>query len=171
MPLHRLCCKVLCRSDSFPCSFSWLFSLLFLRLPYTFRGVCSSTNVASHDCITDILNPLSNYRLYIWLFLDKFLSGYNNTKRYLSRVTPSFVKTVINGGPGIQIELEFISISIYGSKKTREPGEKPWRKARTNNKLNPHEMPSSGIEPGSQVIHCTTLSSPGFPENQLSNVL
>ena len=33
--------------------------------------------------------------------------------------------------------------------KPENPEENPRRKARTNNKLNPHETASTGIEPGS----------------------
>ena len=34
--------------------------------------------------------------------------------------------------------------------KPEIPEKNPWSKARTNNKLNPHETASKGIEPGSQ---------------------
>ena len=50
------------------------------------------------------------------------------------------------------IDLEFGNVGIWGEGKTRVPGEKHLgAKARTNSKLNPHNTPSSGIEPGP---HC-----------------
>ena len=49
----------------------------------------------------------------------------------------------------IQIELEFGNVGFLGERKTRVPGKKPLSaRMRTNNKLNPHMMPSPGIEPG-----------------------
>ena len=44
--------------------------------------------------------------------------------RYLSRVTPSVARTVINGNSDVQIELEFRSVAFCGGRKTEEPGEK-----------------------------------------------
>ena len=41
------------------------------------------------------------------------------------KVTPSVTRTVINGGPDVQIELEFRSVGFCGSRKTKEPGENP----------------------------------------------
>ena len=66
----------------------------------------------------------------------------------------------------LQIELEFSSAGFCGGRKTGEPGEKnPRSKERTNNKLNPHETASTGIEPGSQrweaIIHCGTHAPMG----------
>ena len=49
----------------------------------------------------------------------------NNNNRYLSRVTPSVARTVINGGPDVQIELEFRNVGFCGGRKTGDPGEKP----------------------------------------------
>ena len=49
----------------------------------------------------------------------------------------------------IQIELEFGNVVFWGEGKTRVPGEKPLgTKTKTNNELNPHMMPSPGIQPG-----------------------
>ena len=64
-----------------------------------------------------------------------------------------------------QITLEFGSVGFCGGKKTGEPREDPRRKVRTNNKLNPHETVSTGIEPESQRgeasdIICTTSAPP-----------
>ena len=51
----------------------------------------------------------------------------------------------------VQFELEFRGVGFCGGRNTREPGENPRGKERTNNnKLNPHETGSTGIEPGSQ---------------------
>ena len=50
----------------------------------------------------------------------------------------------------VQIELEFRGVVFCGGRKTREPGENPQSKKRTNNKLNPHETGNTGIEPRSQ---------------------
>ena len=41
-----------------------------------------------------------------------------------------------------------VLVSVGG--KPEIPEKNPWSKARTNNKLNPHETVSTGIEPGSQ---------------------
>ena len=47
-----------------------------------------------------------------------------------------------------QIELEFRNVGFLGEGKTGVPGEKPLgAEKRTNNKLDPHETPSPGIEP------------------------
>ena len=48
--------------------------------------------------------------------------------RHLNRVIPSVARTVINGGPDAQIELEFGSVGFCGGRKTGEPGEKPSEK-------------------------------------------
>ena len=49
----------------------------------------------------------------------------NKNNQYSSRVTPSLVRTVINGGPDVQIEFEFRSVGFCGGRKIEEPGEKP----------------------------------------------
>ena len=50
---------------------------------------------------------------------------------------------------GFQIELEFGNVGFLGEEKTGVPREKTLgARMRTNNKLNPHKMPSPGIEPG-----------------------
>ena len=64
----------------------------------------------------------------------------------------SLLACLIKGGPLIgdtfQIELiEFRNVGFWGEGKTGVPGEKPLgARKRTNNKLNPHMMPSLGIE-------------------------
>ena len=50
-----------------------------------------------------------------------------------------------------QIELEFRSLGFFvEGGKPENPEKNPRSKARTNNKLNPHETASTGIELGSQ---------------------
>ena len=49
----------------------------------------------------------------------------------------------------IQIELEFENVGFLGEGNTEVAGEKYIRvRTTTNHKLNPHMMPSPGIEPG-----------------------
>ena len=48
--------------------------------------------------------------------------------------------------------------------KLENPEENPWSKVRTNNKLNPHETTSMGIEPGSKVGgECLSTSKSVLP--------
>ena len=58
----------------------------------------------------------------------------DNNNKYLSRVTLSVARTVINGDPDVQIELEFLTVLWR---------EENWRTRiktlGTNNKLNPQE--------------------------------
>ena len=49
----------------------------------------------------------------------------------LSRVTPSVARTVINGGPDVQIELEFRSVIFLWREENRELGEKPANQQQT----------------------------------------
>ena len=42
-----------------------------------------------------------------------------------------------------------VLVFVEGRKPDNQE-KNPWSKARTNDKLNPHEKPSRGIEPGSQ---------------------
>ena len=72
----------------------------------------------------------------------------NNNNRYLSRVSPSVARTVINGGPDVQIELEFGSVGFVEGGKPENPENNPRSKATTNNQTQP--TASRGIEPGSQ---------------------
>ena len=75
--------------------------------------------------------------------------GFSHNNRYLSRVTPpSVAMTVVNGGPDIQIELEFRSVGFCEGRKHENPEKNPRDKARTNRKINPHETASAGIETG-----------------------
>ena len=71
-----------------------------------------------------------------------------------------------------QVELEFGNVGFCGGRKTGVPGEKPLRAGtRTNNKLNPHMMPSLGIEPGPhwwEVSALTTVPSL-LPQGQAKN--
>ena len=50
--------------------------------------------------------------------------------------------------------------------KPEDPEKNPRRKVRTNNKLNPHETASTGIEPGSQRWEASAypLHQPSFPK-------
>ena len=58
----------------------------------------------------------------------------------------------------IQIELEFGNVGFLGEGKTRVPGENPLSaRMRTNNKFNPHMMPSPGIEPGTHWWEASAL--------------
>ena len=59
-----------------------------------------------------------------------------------------------------QVELEFRSVGFCGGRKTGVPGEKPSeQETRTNNKLNPHMTPSSGIEPGPHWWEASALTT------------
>ena len=44
-------------------------------------------------------------------------------------ITPSIARTDINGGPDVQIELEFRSVGLCGGRYTGEPVEKPSEQA------------------------------------------
>ena len=50
---------------------------------------------------------------------------------------------------------------FIGGEKPENPEKNPWSKIRTSNKHNPHETPSTGIEPGSQ-----RLEESAYPQHQ-----
>ena len=50
----------------------------------------------------------------------------------------------------VKIELEFENVGFIEGGNPEKPEKNPQSKVRTNNKLNPHETVSTGIEPGSQ---------------------
>ena len=59
-----------------------------------------------------------------------------------------------------RIELEFRNVGFCREGKTGVPGEKPLvAGTRTNNKLNPHMMPSLGIEPGPHWWEASALAA------------
>ena len=55
------------------------------------------------------------------------------------KLTASIARTVINGGPDFQIELKFRSVGFSGRKNPENLEKNVRSKARTNNKLNPHD--------------------------------
>ena len=60
----------------------------------------------------------------------------------------------------VQIKLKFRNVGFWGEGKTGVPGEKPLRaRMRTNNKLNPHMMPSPGIKPGPFWLEASALNT------------
>ena len=46
-----------------------------------------------------------------------------------------------SGSSYILVDSEFGDAGFCGGRKTGEPGKNPWRRVRTNNKLNPHRTP------------------------------
>ena len=75
--------------------------------------------------------------------LFNFLGPYN---KHTEQQLPNKLLALFD----VQIELEFISVAFVEGGNPENPDKNPRSKARTNNKLNPHETASTGIEPGSQ---------------------
>ena len=60
----------------------------------------------------------------------------------------------------VLIELEFRDVGFWGEGKTGVPREKPLEaRTRTNNKLDPHLMPSPGLEPGPHWWEASALTT------------
>ena len=74
--------------------------------------------------------------------------------RCLSRVTPSVARTVINGVPDVQMELEFRGVGFCGGRKTGEPREKPSEQPTTMRRrvLESNQGHSGGRR---ALIHCS----------------
>ena len=77
----------------------------------------------------------------------------------------------------IWIELEFGNVGFWGEGKSEVPGEKPLgAEKRTNNKLNPHIVSSSRIDPKSHWRETSALTTapsllPQFKANTMTNTI